>query len=139
MEKLKSSDFTVINLSVTSDVKPETMIDSHHFSSFDKLLRITSWVKRFVYNCRSSKLKKSGNLTAEEITDALEVWIKEIQQRFSSMQLTLPLPSLLLPTPFTKGGGRGRAISKIVAPMNMKFCRVLETPLKVSEMLKLFT
>ena len=26
-----------------------------------------------------------------------------------------------------------------VAPMNVKFCRALETPLKVSEMLKLFT
>ena len=28
---------------------------------------------------------------------------------------------------------------KTVAPMNVKFCRVLETPLKVLEMLKLFT
>ena len=87
MEELKSSDFTVINLLVTSDVKLETLIDSHRFSSFDKLLRITTWVKRFVYNCRSSKLKKSGNLTAQEIVDAEEVWIREIQQRFSSMQL----------------------------------------------------
>ena len=84
MEELKSSDFTVINLSVTSDVKLETLIDSHRFSSFDKLLRITAWVKRFVYKCRSSKLKKSGNLTAEEIVDTEEVWI---QQRFSSVQL----------------------------------------------------
>ena len=57
MEELKSSDFTVINLSVTSDVKLETLIDSHCFSSFDKLLRITAGVKRFVYNCRSSKLR----------------------------------------------------------------------------------
>ena len=51
--------------------------------------------------------------------------------------ITLTLPSLLVPTPFTKGGG-GRAdppaISKTVAPMNVKFCSVLETPLKVSEM-----
>ena len=31
------------------------------------------------------------------------------------------------------------AISKTVTPMNLKFCRVLETPLKVLEMLKLFT
>ena len=87
MEELKSSDFIVINLSVTSDIKLETLIDSHCFSSFDKLLRITAWVKRFVYNCQSSKLKKSGNLTAQEIVDAEEVWIRDIQQRFSSMQL----------------------------------------------------
>ena len=113
MEKLKSSDFTVINLSVTSDVKPETMIDSHHFSSFDKLLRITSWVKRFVYNCRSSKLKKSGNLTAEEITDALEVWIKEIQQRFSSMQLTgSSFTKPFVTHTFYQGGGEGSGYLK---------------------------
>ena len=31
------------------------------------------------------------------------------------------------------------AISKTVGPMNVKFCRILETPLKVLEMLKLFT
>ena len=41
------------------------------------------------------------------------------------------------------GGGGVRSdpptISKTVAPMNVKFCRVLETPLKVLEMLKLFT
>ena len=60
--------------------------------------------------------------------------------------LTLPLPNLLVPTPFTKGGGGGGggradlpAISETVALMNVKFCRVLETPFKVSEMLKLFT
>ena len=87
MEELKSSDFTVINLLVTSDVKLETLIDSHHFGSFDKLLRITTWVERFVYNCRSSKLKRSGNLTAEKTVDVEEVWIREIQQTFSSMQL----------------------------------------------------
>ena len=58
--------------------------------------------------------------------------------------LTLPFASLLVPTPFTQGrGGRGSsrppAISKTVAPMNVRFCRVLETPFKVSEMFKLFT
>ena len=65
-----------------------------------------------------------------------------ILKESGDFSLTLPLPSLLVPTPFTKGGG-GRAdppaISKTVAPMNLKFCRVLETPLKVLEMLKLFT
>ena len=54
--------------------------------------------------------------------------------------LTHPLPSLLVPTPFTKEvGGPGRAISETVAPMTVKFCRVLESPLKGLEMLKLFT
>ena len=39
------------------------------------------------------------------------------------------------------GGGSARppAISKTVAPMNLTFCRLLERPLKVLEMLKFFT
>ena len=56
--------------------------------------------------------------------------------------LNPPFASLLVPTPFTQGG-EGRAdppaISKTVAPMNVRFCRALETPSKVLEMLKLFT
>ena len=120
MEELKSSDFTVINFLVTSDVKLETLIDSHHFSSFDKLLRITTWVKRFVYNCRSSKLKKSGNLTAQEIVDAEEVWIRAIQQRFSSMQLKQLEHSLGLFID-TKGIIRSRGrIAKTNLPHEMK-------------------
>ena len=42
-----------------------------------------------------------------------------------------------------EGGGDGQAdppaISETVAPMKVKFCRILETPLKVLGMLKLFT
>ena len=57
--------------------------------------------------------------------------------------LTLPVPSLLAPTPYTKGEGGGSAgppaISKTVAPINLKFCRVLEPSFNVLELLKLFT
>ena len=55
--------------------------------------------------------------------------------------LTLPFPSLLVPTPFTKGGGGVEptpSYLKTVTLIDLKFCRVLETPLKVLEMLKLF-
>ena len=76
-------------------------------------------------------------------------WMRRVEKKWKDSfpmydMLTLPLPSLL--APFTKGGGGGGggtsrppAILKTIAPMNMKFCRVLETPLKVLEMLKLFT
>ena len=50
--------------------------------------------------------------------------------------LTLPLPSPLVPIPFTKEVGWTPAISKTIAPVKEKFCRVLETPLNVVEMFK---
>ena len=59
-----------------------------------------------------------------------------------SVHLTLSLPCKPFGThTFYWGGGGGNhpAFSKIVSIMNVKFCRVLETPLKVLEMLKLFT
>ena len=135
MEELKSSDFTVINISVTSDVKLETLIDSHHFSSFDKLLRITAWVKRFVYNCQSSKLKKSGNLAVEEIVDAEEVWIREIQERFSSMQLKQLEHSLGLLVD-TKGIIRSRGrIAMTNLPYEMKHPALLYSNHHVTELI----
>ena len=47
----------------------------------------------------------------------------------------------LLPRGGGGGGGVDRTpvISKTVTSMNVKFCRILETPLKISGMLKLFT
>ena len=58
--------------------------------------------------------------------------------------LTLPVPSLLVPTPYNKGEEGGGAagppvISTTVAPMNLKFCRALETCFNVLKMFKLFT
>ena len=51
--------------------------------------------------------------------------------------LTLPVPSLLVPKPDTKGGWGGSAgppaILKTVALMNMKFHMVLETSLNILE------
>ena len=60
---------------------------------------------------------------------------------FQVKSLTLPLPNLLVPTPFTKGGGGfGRTPSYLNrCPYEREIGRVLETHLKVLEMLKLFT
>ena len=59
------------------------------------------------------------------------------------MSLTLPFRRFRYSHHLPRGGGGDRAeppaISETVAPMYVKFRRVLETPLKVLEMLKLFT
>ena len=56
----------------------------------------------------------------------------------SAKNLTLPVPSLLVHTPDTKGGGGGGrgstgplAISETHGSMNLKFCRILKISLDV--------
>ena len=64
---------------------------------------------------------------------------------FQVKSLALPLPRLLVPTPFTKGGGGGGGFGRTPSylksrcPYEREICMVLETHLKVLEMLKLFT
>ena len=71
---------------------------------------------------------------------ALPEDVLRMKKNSKTVTLTFPLPSLLVP-----GGGEvgGRpdspAISKTIAPMNVKFCRILDTSLNILEMLKLFT
>ena len=66
-----------------------------------------------------------------------------LQRGVPELVLTLPLLSLLVPTPFTKGGGGvvGWTLPcflKNRCPFNLKFCRVFEKCFNVLEMLKLF-
>ena len=63
---------------------------------------------------------------------------------FMSGGVFVLIPPFGTPHLLPRGGGGDRAdpppaISETVDPMNVKFCRVLETPLKVLEMLRLFT
>lgn len=48
--------------------------------TFKKLLRVTSYVKRFITNCRKTK-KIEGVLTVEEIKQASFMWIRDSQLR----------------------------------------------------------
>ena len=60
--------------------------------------------------------------------------IGRVKKFYGDCPLTLPVPSLLVPTPDTRGVGRSPpAISKTLGPMNLKFCRVSETSLNVLE------
>ena len=63
--------------------------------------------------------------------DCIVLWVI----KYMIAILTLSVPSLLVPTPDTKGGGRPdpSAISKTLSPMNLKFCRILEAFLNVLE------
>ncbi|XP_035220911.1 uncharacterized protein LOC118193853 [Stegodyphus dumicola] len=65
----------------------ENALDITKFSSLEKLLRVTAWVKRFVAKLRKRACEE-GPLTVLEIQEAEEYWIKQVQRAnyFSDIQ-----------------------------------------------------
>ena len=68
-ERLGKVDNSVLSITVKGNKHVEkTVIDSARFSSFDKLLRVTAYVMRFVFNLSNkSVLRKLGNLSVEDV------------------------------------------------------------------------
>ena len=63
---------------------------------------------------------------------------KALESSSAEIFQSLPLPSLLVPTPFTKGGRQDPLLyQKPLSPWTWNFIRLLQTSLKVLEMLKL--
>ncbi|GFT05478.1 integrase catalytic domain-containing protein [Trichonephila clavipes] len=62
------------------ELNTASIINLSKFSSLQKLLRVTSWVLRFVHNIRNRFNKRSDDLTTEEIDGAEKFWIQLIQR-----------------------------------------------------------
>ena len=73
---VKTSIFSVV---VESECIGE-VLDCSKFSSFDKLLRITSYLLRFIFNLRTKQKNssdyRSGDLSTEEMIVSKEHWFK---------------------------------------------------------------
>ncbi|GIY44425.1 reverse transcriptase [Caerostris darwini] len=54
------------------------IFDENKFSNLGKLLRVTGWGKRFIAKLRK-KTCESGLLTAVEIKEAEEYWVRRVQ------------------------------------------------------------
>ena len=65
---------------------PATLLDPSRYSSYWRLLRVTAWIFRFIWNIRRTH-RSSGELTALEFTQALLHWIKSVQAEFFSAEL----------------------------------------------------
>jgi hypothetical protein len=53
----------------------------NRFSSYNKLIRVTSLILRFSFNCRNSKNKRTGILSALELKQAHDILIKITQSQ----------------------------------------------------------
>ena len=98
--ELKKEAKKAINLNVAKieDKGIDKIIDASKFSSFDKLLRITSWVFRFVQNCRTKEGERvMGEILATEILASETLWVKNLQlslknsENFKKTSLSLGL------------------------------------------------
>ena len=69
----------------------ENVIDIKRFNSLQKLLRVTSWVKRFVNNLKKKVLKKETLkkpfVDSNELHMSQLQWISENQRRFDKRKL----------------------------------------------------
>eukprot|EP00795_Rhopilema_esculentum_P009789 gene9789-biopygen2755 len=59
------------------------VIKLENFSSISRLYRVTSYVLRFLHNCRKKSQKFDGELSAEDMAKAELFWIKEVQNDIS--------------------------------------------------------
>ena len=77
-EDRKRVEQTEVMLAVVAD----DVIDVRRFSSLQRLLRVTAYVKRFVHNTRNKLDRKSGELSTEEIQQSELTWIRSVQREF---------------------------------------------------------
>ncbi|KAI3361584.1 hypothetical protein L3Q82_013724, partial [Scortum barcoo] len=59
----------------------DSLLQLEKYSKLQNVLRVTAWIKRFNYNCRT-KEKRRGDLTVEELSEAERYWIQETERPF---------------------------------------------------------
>ena len=69
---------TGISTFVTMEAKVSKILDQKCFSNWLKVVRVRSWIQRFLDNCRLQKSdRKNGELCPEEVQQAEKCIIKE--------------------------------------------------------------
>ena len=71
-------------LAITQETNVNDILEKH---SFWKSIRITGWVDRFIFNCKTTKLKrKKGPLKSNELQDGIDAWIRRDQTRYKNFK-----------------------------------------------------
>ncbi len=78
---------TTLLIDAGREAKISELISCKRFSSYEKLLRVTAFVLRFINNCRS-KTKYREELNATEILEAETNWIKDLQMSITKEKFT---------------------------------------------------
>ncbi|GFS34074.1 integrase catalytic domain-containing protein [Nephila pilipes] len=54
----------------------------YYFSSYDRMLRMTAWMKRFIFNCRNSDSRVTAELSHAELKQAEIKIVKMVQEEY---------------------------------------------------------
>ncbi|GBN32851.1 hypothetical protein AVEN_14023-1 [Araneus ventricosus] len=71
----------------TAIVKDDPLIDISRFSSLTSLLRVTAYVLRFLGKL-GGRSTQTGPLVAAEISEAEELWVKQVQREHFDFEIT---------------------------------------------------
>ncbi|XP_059057523.1 uncharacterized protein LOC131851106 [Achroia grisella] len=79
-------------------INSEIIIDFTRFSTFNKLKRTGAYVLRFIHNIRSKQQRKTGSLTADELTSSVQVLSRIAQMHsfpslYNSLVNAIPIKS----------------------------------------------
>ncbi|XP_077552449.1 uncharacterized protein LOC144166823 [Haemaphysalis longicornis] len=92
---------------------PEPLCQISDYSRYSRLLRVTAWVRRFVNNALPQRPSMTGPLVANEVQEAEQYWILQVQQEafpqdreaLSNSQLGVGTSRLLRLQPFLDSAG----------------------------------
>ncbi len=86
LQEMKSSNKATENTTLLIDARQQLcvskVIDCKRFSSYERLLRVTAYVIRFIRNCQT-KCKTKDELTTAERQKAEIYWIRDIQSNLN--------------------------------------------------------
>ena len=87
LDRKKEKISTVLLNQTKEEANPSQVINSEKFSNYQKLLRVTAYVLRFINACRKKMVQPEIQLTTAEIDKSEKIWIHELQQPFSHQKL----------------------------------------------------
>ena len=64
------------------------LVQAERYGSYQKLLNVTAYILRFIRNCSRKEDRLVGELSADEISAAEILWIKEMHSTLSSQKLS---------------------------------------------------
>lgn len=86
MKETDVMEYVVQKTMIDPDCKVAPLFDLNKYSGLNRVLRITSWIQRFVHNARTQE-KRYGPLCTDEIQQAEQYWIKRTQSDSFSKEM----------------------------------------------------